>query len=247
MHDDLDGVTGTAPSNGRDFDDSPEYGGPWKEGEDDAKIRGQIVAPSEFAVVTLVGAQARWSKTKNTPSARIGVRVEEHHDEGAIGEVVWDDLYLAVSKTERTDDKDEDGRPVEVPKAAAKLAEDIDSFQKRLNRVARAIGLALARPAGKNEGAINAYVGQYEAAKGAKFIIPIRVQKDFRGEPQNRLGWEGLRALTDKAVDKKLRAAGKTSYDEAKAEFAKRAKKGGAPTTAAALKRSTSAASGSIE
>lgn len=238
MHDDLDGVTG-APvgSNGRDFDDSPEFAGPWAGGEDDAKIRGQLVAASEFAVASLVGASARWSKQKNTPSARIGVKIEEHPDAEMVGEVVWDDLYLSVSKTQRTDEKDEDGRAIEEPKAAAKLAEDIDSFQKRLNRIARVLGLQVARPQSKSEGGINAYVGQFESVKGVKFIIPIRIQKDFQGQPQNRLGWEGIRALTDKAINKKLRAANKSAYDEAKEEFAKRAKKGGAPTTAAAMKR----------
>mgnify|MGYP001563259585 CR=1 FL=1 len=239
MHDDLDGVTNTGVAgNGRDFDDDPEYEGPWKEGEDEAKLRGQIVTASEFAVVSLVGAVARWSKQKFTPSARMGVKVEEHFAEDAVGETVWDDLYLSVSKTTRTDEKDEDGRFVEVPKDAKQLAEDIDGFQKRLNRVARVLGLQVARPSGKNEAAINAYVGQFEVAKGTKFIVPIRVQKDYQGNPQNRLGWEGLRALTDKAVNKKLRAAGKSAYDEAKEEFARRQKgAGGKATTAAALKR----------
>ena len=45
-------------------------------------------------------------------------------NEDAIGETVWDDLYLSVSKTTRTDEKDEEGRFVEVPKDAKQLAED---------------------------------------------------------------------------------------------------------------------------
>jgi hypothetical protein len=240
MHDDLDGVTGTVGGNGRDFDDDPEYGGPAGE-ESEAKVRGQLVAASEFAVVSLVGASARWSRTKNTPSARIGVKVEEHFDMDAIGEVVWDDRYLSVSKTSRTDEKDEDGRFIEEPKSAAKLAEDVDGFKAMQNRIGRVLGLANSRPASKGEDAINAYVGQYDAVKGVKFIIPIRIQKDYQGNPQNRLAWEGMRALTDKAVNKKLRGAGKTAYDEALMEFAKRTQKGGKPTTAAALKRTEGA------
>lgn len=210
-----------------------EYGGNWASGEEEARVSGQAIPAFPFAIGVLTNAALKFSRNKQTPSIRVGFKIEEGID-GQEDATVFDDLYLSVSKEEPLDGKSTDGAGnlVMVPKSAEKLAEDVEAFQKRLNKVARILHLPLAGPKNRSQQALEAYASQFQDAikRGEKAVIDVTIRND-RGQPQNRINWYGIRALDDKAVDKKLRAAGKTAAEEARQRITERAQKGGSGGT----------------
>lgn len=237
----LDQGVGGPAATGND----PEFAG-WQEGVEDAPRVGGIVVPTfGYYVVELLGAQSRFSKNKGTPSARIGVRILEGID-GGVGENVWDDLYLAVSKEKALDGKsrDAEGNLVMVAKSPEEYAKSIAEFQKGLNKVARVFGLPRSRPTGKTEAEIDLYTGQFVAlAEGAnkpKAVVEITVEARQGFQPRNRIHWMSLRALTEKAVGKAGADKGQNAYAEAKAKIEER-KTAAGKAGAAALRRAAPA------
>lgn len=252
QHGDLEGV-GATLDEGVDeqlLDDAQEYAG-WDPGEDEPRISGKVIPAFPFYLIKLApNAALRYSRQKKTPSARVGVRVLEGLEEG-VGETIFDDLYLAVSRDERTGEDDADGNAIEIPKSGEKLAEDILNFQHRLNKVARVFGFAVQSPQNKSEPALQGYVSQFNQAAEAEALAIVEIRIERPRQPgataRNRIQWDSLRHLEDPAVDKKLRAEKKTALQEARQRRAEReqAMKG---TSASAMRRpAASAAAASIE
>lgn len=220
----------------------PEFAG-WSEGQEDApRISGQVVPSFAYYVAELVGAQGRFSKNKGTPSARIGLKLVEGVD-GGVGETVWDDLYLSVSKEKALDGKSRDGEGnlVMIPKTPEEYAKSIANFQKSLNKVARVFGLPRSHPADKTEQAVEAYVAQFDVAAGAnprpRVVVEVGVEARQGFPARNRIQWLSLRSLTDKAVGKAAADKGLNALAEAKAKIEERKAGAGGKGGASTLRR----------
>ncbi len=180
-------------------------------GEDAATVSGETIPSFAYYVVHFDKGKGAFSRgEKKTPMARISLIISS----GPIGserERVFDDLYLRVSKT-----TEENG--LVVPKTDKKYKEDCEAFQKKLNKIARVGKFATAKPQAPTEDALEAYAKQFEVGGGFDAVLEIREQTStYLGvtRTQNRIAWQGLRALDDPAISKKAKP-GTSALDEAR-------------------------------
>jgi hypothetical protein len=239
--DDLDGVATSATET--DNGTSPEYSGAWDETVPEAKVSGRVIPPFQFLVVKPFTAKLRPSRmdkegNENTPSGRLGVQVIEGI-EGTVGERVFDDLYLGVSKTTYSDEVDASGKSVKRGKTSEELAKSITYFQHTLNRLAFGAGLNIKRPAGRSVAAFEQYLSQFDGEETTPFVVEVQIEAKQGQTPRNRIKWDTARSLTEPAIDAKLAREGKTALDEAKLRIAERnaaiAKAGGKATGTKAI------------
>jgi hypothetical protein len=184
-------------------------------------------------------AKAREAKQGATPSGRVGVKVIEGLD-GTVDTRLFDDLYLGVSTEKNSDEIGPNGRSIRVPKTAEEIAKSTTFFQHTLNRLAHALGLALKRPQSRAQGALEAYLAQFEGENLPAFIVEVGIEPGRNGgASRNRIKWDTARNPMEPAVDKKLAAAGKTALDEARQRIAERDKAAGSKPGAMQQQKAT--------
>lgn len=244
LRDDLSGVnSGNGVDVPVDEGWADQYSGGVDAGEDEAKVGGQTIPTFPHYIVHFESAKGGFTKgAKKTPLARVVAKVVEGLD-GTDGERVFDDLFLRVSKTETIY---EDGQAIDVPKDPQDYAEHVESFQKRLNKIARVGEFSKAFPSGTGLDAINLYAEQFGVKGGFDAVVEIREQTDkYQGTERrrNRIVWESLRAFDDPATKNGRRRGYKSAVEEARAEIAARLKAsanaGGGRTAGSVARRST--------
>src|SRR3990167_9546280 len=131
MNDDLD--SGSAASTDPIAD--AEFANPTSE-MTAARVSGEALPGFAFYVLDPQAASLNYRlDDRGAPIARIRWLIKDGPEE-TVGQSLFTDLRLYVSKQKYTEDKDENGRAVTIPKTAAEFAEDIKKFQADLNRVA---------------------------------------------------------------------------------------------------------------
>jgi len=112
-----------------DEDWAEQFAGQEDVGEDAPRVSGQTIQTFPFYHVRFHPGKGGFTKKKQTPMARCSCEVVAG-PEGTVGERVFDDIFLRVSKTTMVDGMD-------VPKSPGDYEEDKGNFQKKLNKIAR--------------------------------------------------------------------------------------------------------------
>jgi hypothetical protein len=201
-------IAGQQPTPDIPVDDgwAEQFAGQEEAGEIAPKISGQTIPTFQFYRVKFHPGKGGLSRgAKKTPLARIHGEILDG-PEGTVGERVFEDMYLRVSKTTT-----ENG--LEVPKSEKDYDEDCGNFQYRLNKIARVGKFESIRPTAPVEEALTAYAQQFDF----EAIIEIRESSDtWQGvtRMRNRFIWESLRGIDDPAITKKAKP-GTTALQEA--------------------------------
>lgn len=202
-----------------DEDWAEQFAGQDEAGEEAPRVSGQTIPTFPYYVLQFDKGKGAVSANAKTPMARVSAVVVEG-PAGTVGERVFDDLFLRVSKTTFADG-------VKVQKEAEKYGTDLENFRKKLNKIARVGGFELSHPTGASIEALDAYAKQFErGGDGFLAIAEVRESSDtYQGVTRirNRIIWESLRSLDEPATSKKAKP-GTNAYDEAVEQIAARNK-----------------------
>ena len=246
LRDDLAGVSepgGFVPQ--ADDGWAEQFAGQEAAGEDPAKISGQTVPSFGFYGVHFFTGKGGFTKQKKSPTVRIGATITAG-PAGTVDTIVWDDLYLLVSKTKTEKVGDQ---LVESPKDATDFADDVEARNKKLNKLARVGKFGQAAPANASKTALDAYAAQFEGINKAGFdgVVEIREStEEYQGvsRTRNRIILESLRAPDEPATKAGQKKGFKTAADEmlamieaADATAARKAGKGDGRTAGSVVRK----------
>lgn len=183
-----------------------QFAGQEDAGEDAPSVSGETIPSFPHYVVRFYPGKGGFTRTKNTPMSRNQAEVLEGPS-GSVGERIFDDLFLRVSKTTQKDG-------VTIPKSAEDYRDNVEAFQKKLNKIARVGKFHMVTPVAPVQDALDGYAKQF----AFDAIVEIRESTDtYQGvtRTRNRIIWESLRALDDPASSRKAKP-GTTSLDWAR-------------------------------
>jgi len=244
LNDDVVGTAEAAVDSFVDNEWAEQFDGMDEAGEVAPVVSGQTIPTFGYYHLRFVNGKGAISTgAAKSPMARLQAVVVNGPD-GTIGERLFDDLYLRVSKTTT-----EDG--VKMPKDAETYADHCNAFQHTLNKLARLGGFELSHPTASAVEALDAYARQFgvKGEGGFDCIAEVSESTDtWQGvtRTRNRIRMMSLRALDDPAIGKRV-APGTTAQEESILKVNERniilaAKAGGSGRTAASVSRKGSLA-----
>ena len=222
-----------------DEDWANQFDGMDDAGEVAPVVSGQTIPSFGYYHLRFVNGKGAISSGKaKSPMARLQAVVVNGPD-GTVGERLFDDLYLRVSKTTT-----EDG--VAVPKDADTYTEHCEKFQHTLNKIARIGSFELSHPTAAAVEALDAYAQQFGVKGDGGFDAICEVSEStdtWQGvtRTRNRIRLQSLRALDDPAIGKRM-APGTSAQEESIIKVNERntvmaARAGGSGRTAASVSR----------
>lgn len=216
LRDDLAGINDPAVQIPVDDGWVDQFSGQDQAGEEPPKVSGQTVPSFGFYGVHFFAGKGGFTKNKKSPTVRFGATITAG-PAGTGDTIVWDDLYLLVSKT-KTEKVGE--QVVESPKDAGDFADDVKSRNQKLNKLARVGKFGQAAPVNGSKAALDAYAAQFEGINKAGFdgIVEIREStEEYQGvsRTRNRIILESLRANDEPAT----KAGQKKGFKDAASEM----------------------------
>jgi len=227
-----------------DEDWADQFDGMDEAGEVAPVVSGQTIPSFGYYVLRFVnGKGAISSGAAKTPLARLQAVVQNGPD-GTVGERLFDDFYLRVSKTTT-----EDG--VKVPKDAELYAEHVKLFQNSLNKIARIGQFELPHPTAAAVEALDTYAQQFGVKGEGGFTAICEVSEStdtWQGvtRTRNRMRLLSLRAVDDPCIGKRM-PPGTSALEEAMIKIEEKnrimaTREAGVGRTASSVSRRTSLA-----
>lgn len=221
--DDLDGITSSQAQSGEGLDPLyQKFFDRAKEVGEADRVEQENTIPAGtylFECTHFKGSINTW-EGKKFVSAKVGAKVVE--GAAAVGRYAFGDMGLTPS------DQFWEGKGASRTHRDATPAEyeqNVDSFLKAQNKVARVLGLASPVPPQQTEASITAWG---KPAIGKQFICDVRVKAGKDGVERNTFFWLSLAApgeMTYKDKEKKQQKG--TALEVLRAAIAKKAKKAG--------------------